>query len=214
MTGPLHPVGDPAGAQTAAPPGGSAPSEPVWVPRDGLVADLRRALAHAPRDTPEDRFEAWAWRAMLDEDGVALLTRHAVPAHVTASAIVLSPDGRRTCLVLHGKTHRWVQPGGHLEDGDMTLASAAAREAEEETGLTGTVLPRIAALSRHFAPCRPEVDWHLDVQHVLVADGTTTTVSDESHDVRWWDVDALPAELAPGVVEIVARAVRVLGADV
>jgi hypothetical protein len=71
--------------------------------------------------------------------------------------------------------------------------------------------PRIAALSRHRAPCRPEVDWHLDVQHVLVAaDDAAPVVSPESNDVRWWDVDALPAELAPGVTENVVRAVRLL----
>jgi 8-oxo-dGTP pyrophosphatase MutT (NUDIX family) len=186
--------------------------QPPWVPREGLVADVRHAIARGPRDTPEARFEAWAWRSLLDEDGAALLTRHAAPSHVTASAIVLSPDGRRTCLVLHGRFNRWVQPGGHLEPDDMTLALAAAREVEEETGLTGVVLPEIAALSRHLAPCRPEVDWHLDVQHVLVTDGALPVVSAESQDVRWWDVDDLPGSLAPGVPENLARAVRLLHA--
>jgi 8-oxo-dGTP pyrophosphatase MutT (NUDIX family) len=184
--------------------------ERPWVPHEGLVADVRHALAHAPRDTAEARFEAWAWRALLDEDGPALLTRHAVPSHVTASTIVLSPDGRRTCLVLHGRVHLWVQPGGHLEEGDATLAIAAAREAEEETGLTGVVLPRVAALARHRAPCRPEVDWHLDVQHVLVAEDAAPVVSAESMDARWWDVDALPDALAPGVTENLARALDIL----
>ena len=204
---PLHPVQDPDARGTST----HGVSEPLWTPREGLVADVRHALAHAPRDTPEARFEAWAWRAMLDEDGAALLTRHAVPAHVTSSAIVLSPDGRRTCLVLHGRIGLWVQPGGHLEQGDMTLSVAAAREVEEETGLTGVVLPRVALLSRHHAPCRPEVDWHLDVQHVLVAAPVAPTVSAESKDVAWFDVDALPDELAPGVDESVAAAVRLLG---
>lgn len=207
MTPTLHPVSDPS-----ASPGEPAGGEPLWTPDEQLVADVRHALAHAPRDTPQARFEAWAWRAMLDEDGAALLTRHATPAHVTASAIVLSPDGRRTCLVLHGRMNLWVQPGGHLEPDDMTLALAAAREVEEETGLSGVVLPRIAALSRHYAPCRPEVDWHLDVQHVLVSDPTAPAVSAESRDVRWWDVDALPDDLASGVAQNVARAVEVLAA--
>lgn len=210
MTSALRPVD---GATSAGAATVRAGAERPWVPCETLVADVRHTLAHAPRDSPEDRFEAWAWRALLDEDGPALLTRHAVPSHVTASAIVLSPDGRRTCLVLHGRMNLWVQPGGHLEEGDATLAVAAAREVEEETGLSGAVLPRLAALSRHRAPCRPEADWHLDVQHVLVADGTSTAVSEESHDVRWWDVDALPADLAPEVAVLVSRAVRVLAAE-
>ena len=197
---------------------------PRWVPREGLVADLRHAIARAPRDTAEDRFEAWAWRAMLDEDGAGLLTRHAAPSHVTASAVVLSPDGLLTCLVLHGRLGLWVQPGGHLEPEDMTLPLAAAREVEEETGLLGELLPDVVALSRHRAPCRPGVvDWHLDVQHVLVATGAPgilgvsdggpvftagplAYVSPESRQVAWWPVGQLPPALAPGVAPLVARA--------
>jgi 8-oxo-dGTP pyrophosphatase MutT (NUDIX family) len=197
---------------------------PRWVPREGLVADLRHAIARAPRDTAEDRFEAWAWRAMLDEHGAALLTRHAAPSHVTASAVVLSPDGLLTCLVLHRRLGLWVQPGGHLEADDMTLPLAAAREVEEETSLTGELLPDVVALSRHRAPCRPGVvDWHLDVQHVLVASGgpgilgvsdggpvftagPLAYVSPESRQVAWWPVGELPPALAPGVAPLVARA--------
>jgi len=183
-------------------------SGPAWTPRQGLVADVRHALARAPRSTPEERFEAWAWRALLDEDGPALLTREAAPSHVTASAIVLSPDARHTCLVLHARIGRWVQPGGHLEPEDMTLASAAAREVEEETGLRGEVVAGAVLLSRHPAPCRPGVvDWHLDVQHVLVAERAVPTVSAESRAVAWWPVDGLPADLVEGMAGVVALAV-------
>jgi 8-oxo-dGTP pyrophosphatase MutT (NUDIX family) len=192
-------------------------TETSWVPREGLVADLRHAIARAPRDTPEQRFEAWAWRALLDEHGVALLTRHAAPSHVTASAVVLSPDAALTCLVLHGRLGVWVQPGGHLEPEDMTLPLSAAREVEEETGLTGEILPEVLALSRHRAPCRPGVvDWHLDVQHALVvADrpepGPMRYLSSESLQVAWWPVQALPDAVAPGLVDVVTRAVTLLG---
>jgi len=180
--------------------------------------DLRHAIARAPRDTPEQRFEAWAWRALLDEHGAGLLTRQAAPSHVTASAVVLSPDGALTCLVLHGRLGVWVQPGGHLEPEDMTLPLAAAREVEEETGLTGEILPEVVALSRHRAPCRPGVvDWHLDVQHALVVaavpePGPLAYLSSESLQVAWWQVDALPDAVAPGVGDLVSRAAVLLGA--
>jgi 8-oxo-dGTP pyrophosphatase MutT (NUDIX family) len=190
-------------------PGNTEPGQRRWHPGADLVCDVRHTLGLAPRETPEDRFEAWAWHALLDEHGAVLLTRQAEPSHLTASAIVLTPDARRTCLVLHGRLGLWVQPGGHLEDGDLTVQAAAAREVVEETGLSGQVLTAPVVLSRHRAPCRPgEVDWHLDVQFALITSAQSPTVSAESRDVAWFGVDALPAELAPGVAASVARAVR------
>jgi 8-oxo-dGTP pyrophosphatase MutT (NUDIX family) len=188
---------------------------PGWVPSEGLLADVRHTLAHAPRETPEDRFEAWAWRALLDEDGPGLLTRAATPAHLTASGVVLTPDGERTCLVLHPRAKAWVQPGGHLEAADGTVADAVAREVFEETGLQGDVDPLPVMLSRHHAPCRPgEVDWHLDLQCLLVAEARPVVVSEESLDATWYPVGALPDGLGRGVRESVERAAARLRSEV
>jgi 8-oxo-dGTP pyrophosphatase MutT (NUDIX family) len=182
---------------------------PAWIPGEQLLADVRHTLLVAPRETAEDRFEAWAWRALLDEDGGAVLTRQAAPSHLTASAVVLSPDGRRTCLVLHRRLGLWVQPGGHFEPGDRSVGEAAAREVAEETGLSGELLPHPVALSRHRAPCRPDVvDWHLDIQSLLVAPVVTPVLSDESRDVAWFDIDDLPSDVASGVVASIGRAAR------
>lgn len=189
-------------------------AENGWAPPEELVLDLRHLLAHAPRATPQDRFEAWAWRALLDEEGPGLLTRRSRPSHVTASAVVITPDARQTCLVLHHRIRLWVQPGGHLEPGDLTVGGAALRELAEETGLHGVLQPQLAGLSRHHAPCRPDVDWHLDVQFVVVASRRRPVVSDESLDVRWWDVDSLPEDLAAGVADSVQRAVTQVHAQV
>ncbi len=185
-----------------------------WAPSEGLVADVRHCLALAPRDSAEERFEAWAFRALLDEQGPALLSRAAAPSHLTASAVVLTPDARRTCLVLHGRVRLWVQPGGHFEPGDTSVAAACARETLEETGLSGPVLPGPLSLSRHRAPCRtPGADWHLDIQHVLVCAQIPPVVSAESLDVAWFDLDELPADLVPGVAGLVRHAARRLLAD-
>lgn len=186
-------------------------------PTGDLLADAAATLARAPQQTPEDRFESAAWAALLDRLGPELLTRACAPSHLTASAIVLDPAGAHTCLVLHGRIGLWVQPGGHLEPEDAGMAAAAAREAVEETGLSGSVLPDPVLLSRHRAPCRPGVvDWHLDVQFALVAERTEPTVSAESKDVRWWPVDGLTTlaaegTLAWGVAESVHRARQALG---
>ena len=124
------------------------------------------------------------------------LRRTCYPDHLTASTLVLSADGERVLLTLHAKAQRWFQLGGHCEPSDDTLAGAAAREAVEESGLAGLrVEPTPVQLSEHAVPfCDPRGGvHHLDVRFVAVADdGAEHTVSDESLDVRWWPVDALP----------------------
>lgn len=114
------------------------------------------------------------------------------PDHLTASAVVLSPDRRQVLLVLHKKVGLWLQPGGHAEAADRSLAQAALREAREETGAPELVLvsDRPVHLDRHRAPCGAR--WHLDVRFLLTAPAGRVEVSDESSDVRWWPVDALP----------------------
>lgn len=126
--------------------------------------------------------------------------RECRPDHLTASLLVLSADHQRVLLTLHGKAGLWLQTGGHCERQDPTLVAAAAREGREETGIaTLRVDPAPVRLSRHAVPfCgRPEgsspVTHHLDVQFVAVApEGARATMSSESADLRWFDVDDLP----------------------
>jgi 8-oxo-dGTP pyrophosphatase MutT (NUDIX family) len=122
--------------------------------------------------------------------------RSCFPDHLTAGTIVLSADGDEVLLNLHRKARRWFAFGGHVEDGDATLADAARREATEESGLTGfTFDPVPVHLDLHTVSfCDPRGDVrHLDVRYRAVADdGGAHQASEESLDVRWWPVDALP----------------------
>lgn len=181
---------------------------------DRLLEDVGAALRNAQPDGPHERFEQTAWLALLASTGDGLLRRAQAPAHLTASAAVLSPDGAQTCLVFHHKMQKWVQPGGHFEPEDTSGAQAAAREVLEETGLSGRVLAAPVLLSRHPAPCAPGiVDYHLDLQYLMLAELTAPTPSDESPEVRWWPVGELPENLASGVPELVRRAAQVLAAN-
>lgn len=197
-------------AESPAPPVGSGL---VTAGPGRLLGAVQDSLLSTPAIGAQARFERVAWLALLQEHGPALFTRQLAPAHLTASAAVLSPDARQVCLVLHRKLRLWVQPGGHFEAGDESATAAAAREVQEETGLVGTVLPVPAQLSRHPAPCAPGVvDWHLDIQHVLVAEPTPPRPSDETPEVAWWPVGALPDALAGGTAELVSLAVAILTA--
>lgn len=137
------------------------------------------------------------------------LTRDCRPDHLTASTLVLSADGTSVLLTLHAKAHRWFQLGGHLEPGDPSLAEAALREATEESGLADLALdPVPVQLSEHAVPfCGPHGDvHHLDVRFLALAPtDAVPEVSDESLELRWWPVDALP-DPEPDLVELVALA--------
>ncbi|MFI8526690.1 NUDIX hydrolase [Promicromonospora sukumoe] len=189
-------------------------------PASGLHAEALATLRSWTAPTAEQERLRARYVAHLeahdraDDDGVY---RDCVPDHLTASTVVLSHDGAQVLLTLHAKARRWFQLGGHLEAGDVTPAAAAAREAREESGIAGLVLDAVPVhLDEHVVPfCRPGTGdparpvHHLDVRFVAVAPADAeTAVSDESLDLRWWPVDALPD---PELAELVLRARARLG---
>jgi 8-oxo-dGTP pyrophosphatase MutT (NUDIX family) len=117
-------------------------------------------------------------------------------------------------LTHHARLGRWLQTGGHLEPTDRDLTGAAAREAAEESGLSGLVTDADPLLlSAHALP--PTVPCaaggpmtHLDVQHLVLADAADPpVVSAESTAVRWFEVNRLP-EVDASVRALVAAAGR------
>ena len=138
--------------------------------------------------------------------------RRRAPAHVTASVLLTDPSRTRALLVLHARVGLWMQPGGHVEAGDASLAAAAWREAREETGATdprGDA--RLVNLHRHPAPCLPPGGGdHLDARlHAVVPADLVPRVSAESREVAWFRLDALPADRVPDLDELVAAALGV-----
>jgi 8-oxo-dGTP pyrophosphatase MutT (NUDIX family) len=169
-------------------------------------------------------------QAALRDDYLAFLaghddamTRACVDGHLTASTAVLAHDRTHVLLTLHPKFDLWLQTGGHCEPGDATLREAAAREALEESGIVGLDLTAgPVALDRHRVRCHgtpwtaddpavpfgtPGTCWHLDVQYAAVApEGAEHVRSDESLDLRWWPVDALPEQTDDAVRRLVSAA--------
>lgn len=140
--------------------------------------------------------------------------RSCEPGHITASAVVLSADLRTTLLTLHPRIGRWVQLGGHCEPGDRALVDAALREATEESGIPGLLIdPAPVHLDVHPVTCSLGIPTrHFDVRYRVIApDGVPPAISDESDDLRFWPVDALPPGSDDGLRAAVAAALSVVG---
>jgi ADP-ribose pyrophosphatase YjhB (NUDIX family) len=92
--------------------------------------------------------------------------------------------------------------------------AAATREAREESGIETLVLhPELVHLDRHtllaegFGRCTE----HLDLRYAgVVADEEGYAVSEESLDVAWWPLEALPARSGDEIRPLAEAARRVL----
>jgi 8-oxo-dGTP pyrophosphatase MutT (NUDIX family) len=137
--------------------------------------------------------------------------RECVPGHVTGSALVLDHTGTHALLTLHPRFGRWLQLGGHCESTDPDIVSAALREATEDSGIDGlTIDPALAALHVHPVTCSLGVPTrHLDMQYIVHAPaGAEIALSDESLDLRWWPLQALPEDCDFGLTQLAQAAKR------
>jgi len=135
--------------------------------------------------------------------------RECVPGHITASALVVDHTGTRALLSLHPRFGRWLQLGGHCEATDADIAAAALREATEESGIADlTMDPSLAALHVHPVTCSLGVPTrHLDMQFIAHAPANAEiTCSDESLDLQWWPLDALPEDCDFGLTQLATAA--------
>lgn len=169
---------------------------------------LARARALVERCGPDDQRDRIL--AFLDAHPDAL-HRSCPDGHLTASALVVDATGDRALLMHHRKLDKWLQMGGHA-DGDADLAAVALKEAFEESGIDGlTLANRGTPVDLDVHEVRPPHEpphLHLDVRFVAVAPaGCVATGNDESHEVRWVDLDDLArTHDEPGMRRLAAAA--------
>lgn len=185
--------------------------------RYDLLQTLDRYLAIYPHE------QATVTRIVQLVEGRAdCFERTCRPGHITGAAWVVSADQRQVALVHHRKLDRWLQPGGHA-DGDGDVVNVAWREATEELGLAhltvvetgGTLVP--LDVDVHDIPARydaqgnlvEDAHQHYDIRFLFIAGDQSLEVSDESHDVQWFDeagVRSLTDERS--VLRLMEKAVR------
>lgn len=157
--------------------------------KSAVFLDSARAQlsSYQPLDPRERGFRARMQQLL--ESPAPTSRRQFAPGHLTASAFVLSPEGDALLLILHKKLGIWVQPGGHIEPGDVSLEAAARREAAEEVGIE---LPRVDAatifdVDIHTIPARKDEAEHdhFDVRFCFRAASRRFEASDEVVMARW-----------------------------
>jgi 8-oxo-dGTP pyrophosphatase MutT (NUDIX family) len=150
----------------------------------------------------------------LLRDATAPLSReHYDPGHVTVSAVVLSPERASVLLVFHERLERWLQPGGHIEPGDRTLAAAARREVREETGLDVLLgVPCIVGLDVHEIPATQDEPDHLHHDFMFCFTAADTTITGGDSRATWCGVGQLQEYGVDGpLLRGVERALRSTG---
>ena len=155
-------------------------------------------LEQLRRYTPADSLEAQHHQAVLDllSYSPAPFSRSAfVPGHITASCFIVDPSTHRLLLHRHRRLGRWLQMGGHVEEGESAL-EAALREGAEESGLSDLIPIGESAfdLDVHGIPAaKGEPDHsHFDVRFVARTAHPESIMMDgaESDDLAWVPFDA------------------------
>ncbi len=176
-----------------------------------------RLLRHHP-EGPEEAVHLAAIVAFVEAHPDPF-DRRIPEGHLTASAFVLSPDGRRVLLLHHRKLDRWLQPGGHAEAGETDAGDVALREAREETGIADLRLhpdgPLPLDVDVHAIPARGSeaAHLHLDLRYAAVAPPGAALLrsAKETNALRWFGWDELPGlGLDAGLQRGLAKARRLL----
>ena len=125
------------------------------------------------------------------------------PALTADIAVFVRTDGRRKLLLIRRGGHPflgcWALPGGFADPGE-TIEQTAARELEEETGLTGLPLRLVGVYS---APGRDPRGWTVSAAYAVCVEGDRlrAVAGDDAAEAGWFDISTVNGRAAPVLPE-------------
>jgi 8-oxo-dGTP pyrophosphatase MutT (NUDIX family) len=144
------------------------------------------------------------------------------PGHLTASAMVLSPDLQQMLLIYHSGFEAWIQPGGHVDPTDGDLLSTAKREIAEECQIFELDFllnePSLLQVDIHNVPPNKRkqepAHEHYDLRFVFVSRTWTMQAASDAKDAQWLKFDQFdPKKSDESVTESVRRLNVILASE-
>jgi len=150
---------------------------------------------------------------MLVESDFPFSRRQFTPGHITCTAVVLDPRRERVLLMFHHRLLRWLLPGGHCENDDLSISSVAGREAVEETGVAidPYVDAPLVGIDVHGIPAKKKEPYHLhhDLIFAFTSRSDAVQVTAEARRVEWRPpADLAHFGVAPSIIRTVSRAIN------
>ncbi len=169
-----------------------------------MLQPAHEILELIARVTPADAFEAQHIDSTLNfvrHNTDSFWRRSNQAGHLTASIFVLDNTAKAALLLHHAALDKWLQPGGHIDETDPTLAAAALRELREETGLDleRVATPTLFDIDAHPIPARDKsgthepAHVHYDLRFLTRATDSQVALSEEALGFRWVSLEELAA---------------------
>jgi 8-oxo-dGTP pyrophosphatase MutT (NUDIX family) len=175
------------------------------------------ALVRAFEPSPEEEKSRELILALLELTEAPFSRDQFHPGHITCTALALHPNGRQFLLMHHHRHRRWLLPGGHVEETDVTLSDTAKREAIEETAVA--IAPSgsatLVGMDVHAIPARKREPFYLhhDLIFAFNANSEEFALTDEAPEVAWCGMDEfaryqLPSSITRAVERALAKKSR------
>lgn len=181
-----------------------------------IIEHTRSLLHNYQAQSPQEAANCQRILSLLNQENITQKL-HFDPGHLTASAMVLSPDKQKILLIYHSAFQAWIQPGGHLDPTDRTPLEAAKRELSEECLLNDVAplldFPSLLQVDIHDVPPNPikgqPAHQHYDLRFVFVSKTWSIEAASDAKAAEWvafedFDLSKSDASVAESVRRILA----------